>query len=89
MFAGKDWVWKPLQQKAIEFNKDGYLFPKPNPVSSTAPETPTATRHSSAGVVVNTQGKMEEHSAKEHVEARYQKIKSWWDSKRKGGPEDP
>ncbi|KAG0041941.1 Rho- GTP-binding protein RhoN [Gryganskiella cystojenkinii] len=88
MYAGKDWIWKPLQQKAIEYNKDGYLFPKsPSTGQTTVVETPAPPprRSSTAGVVVSTQTTGEKHSAKEYAEARYQKIKSWWDSKRSGG----
>lgn len=87
MYTGKDWVWKPLQQKAIEYSKDGYLFPKSSATGQAVVETPAPARrsNSTAGVVVNTQSSGEEHTAKEYAEARYQKIKSWWDSKRSGG----
>ena len=89
MYAGKDWVWRPLQQKAIEYNKDGYLFTKSNPATPPAVDTPVNPRRSSSGVVVSTQGAGEEHSAKEYAEARYQKIKSWWDAKKNGGNKEP
>ncbi|ORZ10362.1 hypothetical protein BCR41DRAFT_308704 [Lobosporangium transversale] len=77
IYAGKDCMWSPLQQKAIELNKDTYLFGKLN---SKSPAQTDVT-----GSLGNGNADMEGRSAKEIAVARYNKIKAWWDIKRSGG----
>ncbi|KAG0203612.1 hypothetical protein BGX28_004135 [Mortierella sp. GBA30] len=88
MYAGKELIWTPLQQKAIELNKDTNLFGRLAPKSSLPPPPPTAEAKPSRswgsfGTVIDNS--KEEHTAKDYAQARYEKIKSWWDSKRNGG----
>ncbi|KAI1291539.1 Rho- GTP-binding protein RhoN [Mortierella claussenii] len=88
MYAGKNLIWTPLQEKAIELNKDSNLFGKLSPKSSTT--TSSTPPHSSLGSVIevtkNSSGtSSDERSAKEIAQARMDKVKSWWDAKRGGG----
>ncbi|KAI8355942.1 hypothetical protein B0O80DRAFT_528338 [Mortierella sp. GBAus27b] len=83
MYAGKEFVWTPLSRMAIEFNKDSNLFGKSSQSESARPNS-----WSQGGVVVdnNTSSRNEgERTAKDYAQARYERIKSWWDSKRNGG----
>ncbi|KAG0295498.1 Rho- GTP-binding protein RhoN [Linnemannia gamsii] len=79
MYAGKDLVWTPLQQEAIELNKDAKLFGKGAPTET---KTPVRPRGSSVIEVTsdNTTDK-EERSAKDIVQAKFDRVKGWWNSK--------
>jgi hypothetical protein len=88
MHSGKDFIWTPLQQMAIEFNKDSGVFGK----RVTKPSQGDAGRPkswNSSGVIVDSHHDKEERTAKDYAQARYEKIKSWWDSKRNGGNKEP
>jgi hypothetical protein len=79
MYAGKDLVWTPLQQKAIELNKDAKLFGKGVPT-----ETKAAVRPRSSSVIEVTSENAtdkEERLAKDLLQARVDRIKGWWNSK--------
>ncbi|KAF9904044.1 Rho- GTP-binding protein RhoN [Linnemannia zychae] len=78
MYAGKDLIWTPLQQKAIELNKDAKLFGKwtPTEVTTTRPRGSSVIE-----VAADNSHDNEERSAKDLVRARLDKVKSWWDSK--------
>ncbi|KAF8938957.1 Rho- GTP-binding protein RhoN [Haplosporangium gracile] len=79
MYAGKDLVWAPLQQKAIELNKDTKLFGKGTPT-----ETKPAVRSRGSSVIEVTSDNTadrEERSAKELVQARLDRVKGWWNSR--------
>lgn len=79
MYAGKDLVWTPLQQKAIELNKDTKLFGK-----GVLTETKPVVRSRSSSVIEVTSDNTadrEERSAKDFVQARLDRVKGWWNSK--------
>ncbi|KAF9351733.1 hypothetical protein BGX34_000390 [Mortierella sp. NVP85] len=88
MHSGKDLIWIPLQQMAIEFDKDSNVFgkwvTKPSQGDTGRPKS-----WNSGGVVVDSHHNKEERTAKDYAQARYEKIKSWWDSKRNGGNKEP
>ncbi|KAF9433710.1 hypothetical protein BGZ76_009082 [Entomortierella beljakovae] len=85
MYAGREYLWTPLQQKAIEFNKDSNLFGK---LSSKFPPQADSTRSgswaSSNPAVESQDNKDEERNAKHIVQARYDKLMSWWETRRGG-----
>lgn len=79
MYAGKDLVWTPLQQKAIELKKDAKLFGKGPPT-----ETKTPVRPRGSSVIEVTSDNItdkEERSAKDLVQAKLDRVKGWWNSK--------
>ncbi|KAF9095360.1 hypothetical protein BGX27_001293 [Mortierella sp. AM989] len=83
MYAGKDHLWVPLQQKAIEFNRDSNLFGKLSPKSPS--QTDSAQRGVRNSTNSNNNAKNDERNAKQYAQARYEKIKSWWETRRNGG----
>ncbi|KAG0248569.1 hypothetical protein BG011_010129 [Mortierella polycephala] len=85
MYAGKELIWTPLQQKAIELNKDANLFVKSGPKSS--PPAVEVKPARSWGFSDITAGDTKKHTptAKEYAEARVERIKAWWDSTKNGG----
>ncbi|KAF9960532.1 hypothetical protein BGZ65_012186 [Modicella reniformis] len=84
MYSGKDLIWTPLQHKMIEFNKDSNLFGKWTPKASQS--NPGQPKSSSSGIVtVDSHSNKKERTAKDYAQARYEKMKSWWDSRRDGG----
>ncbi|KAG0313026.1 hypothetical protein BGZ99_009144 [Dissophora globulifera] len=88
MHYGQDLVWSPLRRKAIEWNKDSNLFGKWTPKSSPQPEESASKSLNIPGATVDTHSNRQERSAKDYAEARYEKIKSWWDTRRSGGNKD-
>ncbi|KAG0274896.1 Rho- GTP-binding protein RhoN [Linnemannia exigua] len=78
MYAGKDLVWTPLQQMAIEFNKDAKLFGKWTPTETKVarPRGPSVIE-----VASDNSHDSEERSAKDLVQARLDRVKGWWNSK--------
>ncbi|KAG0014191.1 hypothetical protein BGZ80_010592 [Entomortierella chlamydospora] len=86
MYAGKDYIWTPLQQKAIEFNNDSNIFGKLSQKNlSQKDSTQSRIWSSTISTVENSGTKDDERSAKQYVQARYEKIKSWWEARRNGG----
>ncbi|KAF9355744.1 hypothetical protein BGX26_006183 [Mortierella sp. AD094] len=89
MYAGKDYLWTPLQQKAIEFNKDSNLFGKLSPkLPSQTDSTQSRTWNSTISTMESNGTKDDERSAKQYAQARYEKIKSWWETRRNGGSKE-
>ncbi|KAF9175954.1 hypothetical protein BGX21_005316 [Mortierella sp. AD011] len=86
MYAGKDYLWTPLQQKAIEFNNDSNVFGKLSQKNLSQKDSTQSRIWSSTISTADSSGtKDDERSAKQYVQARYEKIKSWWEAKRNGG----
>ncbi|KAF8928351.1 hypothetical protein EDD21DRAFT_418626 [Dissophora ornata] len=96
-YAGRELIWTPLQQKAIEMNKDSNLFGKLTSRSSSQADAASPSRSwSLPGVAVDinsssssSSNDKEERTAKDIAQARYEKIKSWWDTRRNGGNKEP
>ncbi|KAF8984214.1 hypothetical protein BGZ46_008624 [Entomortierella lignicola] len=83
MYAGKDYLWTPLQQMAIDFNNDSNLFGKPRPKYTV--QTDSDQPKSWNSTISGNNSKDDERTAKQYVQARYEKFKSWWETKRNGG----
>ncbi|KAF9181626.1 hypothetical protein BGZ51_005293 [Haplosporangium sp. Z 767] len=84
-YAGKELIWTPLQQKAIELNKDANLFGKLGPKSSPPAAEIKPARSWGFSDVTASDTKKHTPTAKEYTEARVERIKAWWDGTKNGG----
>ncbi|KAF9578491.1 hypothetical protein BGW38_005671 [Lunasporangiospora selenospora] len=81
---GNSTIWHPLQKKAIEFNNDGNLFEKKEVPPTPNISTQTSQWNSPFGITPRDEHSKDQ-SAKDLVQARLDKVKAWWNSRRSGG----